>query len=162
MITGVVQCTDDAAYRQHFRCIVPQSVKQSSAPEDGRNYRSKHVELIDITNNVLLLHLVGCFYYCTRFNCTATLPLLHTFLTAVETSKCGTTHFFFLLISVLVQCCQACCTLCFLVIFKLVTAKILIKRWRRNIFTRRLVRVVRGLFKVLCLQNYTSCKLIYL
>ena len=36
---------------------------QSSAPEDGRNYRPKHVELIGIINKSLLLHLVGCLYY---------------------------------------------------------------------------------------------------
>jgi len=35
---------------------------QSSAPEDGRNYRPKHVELIEIINKLLLLHLVGCLY----------------------------------------------------------------------------------------------------
>jgi len=35
---------------------------QSSAPEDGRNYRQKHVELIRIINKPLLLHLVGCLY----------------------------------------------------------------------------------------------------
>jgi len=35
---------------------------QSSAPEDGRNYRPKHVELIEITNKLLLLNLVGCLY----------------------------------------------------------------------------------------------------
>ena len=34
------------------------------APEDGRNYRPKHVELIGIINKPLLLHLVGCLYYC--------------------------------------------------------------------------------------------------
>jgi hypothetical protein len=38
--------------------------KQSSAPEDGRNYSPKHVELIGIINKPLLLHLVGCLYYC--------------------------------------------------------------------------------------------------
>jgi len=37
--------------------------KQSSAPEDGRNHRPKHVELIGIINEPLLLHLVGCLYY---------------------------------------------------------------------------------------------------
>ena len=37
---------------------------QSSAPEDGRNYCPKHVELIGIINKPLLLHLVGCLYYC--------------------------------------------------------------------------------------------------
>ena len=33
--------------RQHRRCFIP----QSSAPEDGRNYRPKHLELIEIINN---------------------------------------------------------------------------------------------------------------
>ena len=38
---------------------------QCSAPEDGRNYHPKHVELIVIiSKNLLLLHLVGCLYYC--------------------------------------------------------------------------------------------------
>jgi len=36
---------------------------QSSAPEDGKNYCPKHVELIGIINKLLLLHLVGCLYY---------------------------------------------------------------------------------------------------
>ena len=36
----------------------------SSAPEDGRNYRPKNVELIEIISKLLLLHLVGCLYYC--------------------------------------------------------------------------------------------------
>ena len=36
---------------------------QSSAPEDRRNYRPKHVELIGIINKPLLLHLFGCLYY---------------------------------------------------------------------------------------------------
>jgi len=39
---------------------------QSSACEDGRNHRPKLVELIEITNKFLLLHLVGCLYYCIR------------------------------------------------------------------------------------------------
>jgi len=39
---------------------------QSSAPEDGRNYRPKHVALTEITYKLLLLHLVGCLYYCIR------------------------------------------------------------------------------------------------
>ena len=37
---------------------------QSSASEDGRNNCPKHVELIEIINKPLLLHLVGCLYYC--------------------------------------------------------------------------------------------------
>ena len=38
---------------------------QSSAPEDGRNHRLKHVhvELTGTVNKPLLLHLVGCLYY---------------------------------------------------------------------------------------------------
>jgi len=36
---------------------------QSGAPEDGRDHRPKHVELIGIINEPLLLHLVGCLYY---------------------------------------------------------------------------------------------------
>jgi len=50
--------------RQLLRCIIPQLYTQSSAPEDGRNYRPKHVTLIEIVNKLLLLHLVGCLYYC--------------------------------------------------------------------------------------------------
>jgi hypothetical protein len=34
---------------------------ESSAPEDGRNQRPKHVELIGIINKSLLLHLVGVY-----------------------------------------------------------------------------------------------------
>jgi hypothetical protein len=34
---------------------------QSSAPEDGRDQRPKHVELIEIINKPLLLHLVGVY-----------------------------------------------------------------------------------------------------
>ena len=56
----------------HPRCCVPATSwvhyttscnTQSSAPEDGRNHRPKHVELIWIVNKPLLLHLVGCLYY---------------------------------------------------------------------------------------------------
>jgi hypothetical protein len=36
---------------------------QSSAPEDRRDQRPKHVELTGIINKPLLLHLVGCLYY---------------------------------------------------------------------------------------------------
>jgi len=32
---------------------------QSSAPEDGRNYRPKHVEPIEITNKLLLFALLS-------------------------------------------------------------------------------------------------------
>ena len=36
---------------------------QSSAPEDGRDHRPKHLELVGIINKPLLLHLVGCLYH---------------------------------------------------------------------------------------------------
>jgi len=39
---------------------------QSSASEDGRYHRPKHVELIGIINKPLLLHLVGCLYYLNK------------------------------------------------------------------------------------------------
>jgi hypothetical protein len=42
--------------------VYRKSYTQSSAPEDGRNYRPKHEELIGIINKLLLLHLVGCLY----------------------------------------------------------------------------------------------------
>ena len=35
----------------------------SSAPEDRRNHRPKHVEVIGIINKPLLLYLIGCLYY---------------------------------------------------------------------------------------------------
>jgi len=38
----------------------------SNALEDGRNYCPKHVELIEIINKPLLLHLGGYLYYCIR------------------------------------------------------------------------------------------------
>ena len=43
--------------------IIPQTVTQSSAPEDGQNIFPKHVELTGIINRPLLLHIVGCLYY---------------------------------------------------------------------------------------------------
>ena len=36
---------------------------RSIAPEDGRNYHPKHVELIGIINKPLSLHVAGCLYY---------------------------------------------------------------------------------------------------
>ena len=48
---------------KHRRCIIPQTLTQSSAPEDGQNNFLKHVELTGIINKLLLLHLVGCLYY---------------------------------------------------------------------------------------------------
>ena len=56
------RCCRPATGRQHRGCIIPQAVNtQSSAPEDERDYRPKHVELIGIINKPLLLHLV-CVY----------------------------------------------------------------------------------------------------
>ena len=49
---------------QHHWCFIPETVKtQSSAPENGRNYRPKHVEQIEVINKLSLLHLVDCLYY---------------------------------------------------------------------------------------------------
>ena len=57
----VVQCTDDAASFVHYTTSCK---TQSTATEDGRDQRPKHVELIVIINKPLLLHLVGYSYYC--------------------------------------------------------------------------------------------------
>ena len=54
----MVQCTDDADALYYHKLQT-----QSSASEDGRNYRPKRVELIEIINKPLLLHLVGYLYY---------------------------------------------------------------------------------------------------
>ena len=43
--------------------LLPSNVTRSP-PEDGRNYRPKHVELNEIINKLLLLHLVGGLLYC--------------------------------------------------------------------------------------------------
>ena len=43
----VVQSADDSLYHK------PQT--QSIAPEDGRNYRPKHVELIEIINKIIIV-----------------------------------------------------------------------------------------------------------
>ena len=43
------------------RCCRLVTSSRSSAPEDGRNYRPKHVELIGIINKPLLVHLVGVY-----------------------------------------------------------------------------------------------------
>ena len=52
----------------HRRCCQPalyhKLQTQFSAPEDGRNYRPKHVELIGVINKPLLLCLVCCLYFC--------------------------------------------------------------------------------------------------
>ena len=48
------------------------AVNTVCAPEDGRNDRLKHVELIGIINKPLLLHRVGCLYYWHSF-CTVNL-----------------------------------------------------------------------------------------
>jgi len=51
----VVQCTDETAGWWHVTSL------QSRAPEEGRNYRPKHVELIEVINKLSLLHLVWLF-----------------------------------------------------------------------------------------------------
>jgi len=48
---------------QHRRCIISQNVNTDSALEDGRNYRPKRVELVEVINKASLLNLAGCLYY---------------------------------------------------------------------------------------------------
>jgi len=43
--------------------ILPIFGTQSSVLEDGQNNCLKHVELTEIINKPLLLHLVGCLFY---------------------------------------------------------------------------------------------------
>jgi len=44
--------------------LLPEVVKtQSSVSEDGRNYCTKHAELIKVIYKLSLLHLVGYLYY---------------------------------------------------------------------------------------------------
>ena len=59
-----------ACGKTHPRCYLPVTSwvlyttscnTESSAPEDGRDHRPKHVELIGIINKSLLLHLVGVY-----------------------------------------------------------------------------------------------------
>jgi len=45
------RCCLQAASSVHYTT----SCKQSSAPEDGRNYRLKHVELIEIINKIIIV-----------------------------------------------------------------------------------------------------------
>ena len=48
----------------HPRCCQSVAWKlrtQTSAPDDGRDHRPKHVELISIINKPLLLYLVGVY-----------------------------------------------------------------------------------------------------
>ena len=52
-------------FRSTRRCVTACGIKhtQSSAPEDGQNNCTKHVELTGIINKPLLLDLVACLYY---------------------------------------------------------------------------------------------------
>ena len=50
------RCCRQAASSVHY-------TTSPSASEDGRNYRPKQVELIEIINKPLFLHLVGYLYY---------------------------------------------------------------------------------------------------
>ena len=58
---GIMRCRWPAASSVHY---ITSSKRSLVAPEDGRNYRPKHVELVEIINKLLLLHLVGCLHYC--------------------------------------------------------------------------------------------------
>ena len=57
---------DVAGHRPATSCMHYTTVcnTQSSAPEDGRDHRPKHVELIRIINKPLFLHLVGVYIIC--------------------------------------------------------------------------------------------------
>ena len=52
------QCCQPATLWVHYTTSCN---TQSSAPEGGRDHRPKHVELIEIINKPLLLHLVGVY-----------------------------------------------------------------------------------------------------
>ena len=41
--------------RQHRRCFITQAVNTVWCSEDGRNYRPKHVELIEIVNKIIIV-----------------------------------------------------------------------------------------------------------
>ena len=72
-------CHQQATSSVHYTT----SCKQSSAPEDGRNYRLKHVELVEIPNKLLLSHLVGCLcyiIYSELIHCCRMILILLTFL----------------------------------------------------------------------------------
>jgi len=58
-----VTCHRPAASSVHYTTSCKKT--QSSASEDGRNNRPKHIELIAVINKLSLLRLVGCLYYCT-------------------------------------------------------------------------------------------------
>ena len=47
---------------------------QPGAPDDGRNHRPKYVEIIEIINKLLLLHLFGCIHYLYSDNLTLLKP----------------------------------------------------------------------------------------
>ena len=51
----------DAEYRPALQRV--DYTTQSNAPEDGRNNRPKHVELIGIISKPLFLYLVVCLCY---------------------------------------------------------------------------------------------------
>ena len=54
----MVPAGDEVTSRQLLRCIIPQAVNIV--------WCSWRVELIEFTNKLLFLHLVGCLYYCIR------------------------------------------------------------------------------------------------
>jgi hypothetical protein len=67
--SGALDCVYSLWYNAPTSCNT-----QSSAPEDGRNHHQKHVELIEIINKPLLLHLVSCVYYWS--SCSASVTLI--------------------------------------------------------------------------------------
>ena len=62
-------CISDAFFNinsQQDATIIILLIISISSKCFGRNYRPKHVELIQIINTLLLLHLAGCLLYCLK------------------------------------------------------------------------------------------------
>ena len=70
MLQSVVQCTRVAGHRPATWWVyyTTSCNTQSSDPEDGRDHRPKHVELIGIINKRLLLHLVDVYTIYISYN----------------------------------------------------------------------------------------------
>ena len=60
---------------------------QSSVPEDGRDQRPKHVEMIGIINIPLLLHLVGVYIIFIANQCSSPFSQKHSFVLIVLKHK---------------------------------------------------------------------------
>ena len=73
------------------------SCKQSSATEDGRNYHTKHVEMLEIINKIIIvasswLFILLYYYFTTQFD--VTLQLLQSHKEISERSYPSKLHIF--------------------------------------------------------------------